>query len=91
MDESLSGTIKLIGPNYSVWKSKIEEEAILGVHNIIEITQKGAWSKLEIGKTLRKILYVIIAIVQTTMKEIVGRKGETKIVEPLTTRNLILE
>ena len=87
MDESFSRTIKLIGPNYSVWKSKIiEEEAILGVHNIIEITQKGAWSKLEIGKTLRKILYVIIAIVQTIMKEIVGRKSETKRAAPLTTR-----
>ena len=65
---------------------QIEEEAIFEVHNIIEITQKGAWSKLEIGKTLRKILYVIIAIVQTTMKEIVGRKSETKRAAPLTTR-----
>ena len=44
---------------------------------------------LEIGKTLRKTSRVIIVVVQTTTKEIVGRKRGTKRVELLTTRKMI--
>ena len=70
---------------------QIEEESILGAHNIIEITLRGGLN-LEIGKTLRKTSHVIIAVVQATMKEIVGRKGETKVrVKPLTTRKRNLQ
>ena len=68
-------------------KPQIEEEAILEAHNTIGITLS-----LEIGKTLRKTSHVIIAVVQATMKEIVGRKGETKVrVKPLTTRKRNLQ
>ena len=54
-------------------KPQIEEEAILEAHNTIGITLS-----LEIGKTLRKTSRVIIVVVQTTMKEIVGRKRGTR-------------
>ena len=63
---------------------QIEEEAIFEVHNIIEITLRGGLN-LAMGKCLRT-LHVIILVVQTIMKEIVGRKSETKRAAPLTTR-----
>ena len=62
---------------------------MLEVHKITEIILKGSLN-LEIEKTLRKTSHVIIVVVQTTTKEIVGRKRGTKRMEPLTTRKMTL-
>ena len=69
-------------------KPQIEEEVVLKAHNIIGITLRGGLN-LHIGKTLRKTSHVIMVVVQTIMKEIVGRKRGTKRVKLLTTRKMI--
>ena len=61
------------GLSIKPWSQKIpqiEEETILRVHNIIEITLRGGLNP-KIRKTLRKIFHVVIVVVQIIMREIV--------------------